>query len=129
MVNSESQYEETRGEMYFIIPRRKNMFLSDLIALKMLNELHRIKRINNLFLNFGEEYPAVERYCSENETEPIDITKIFDNSEILEEATSSQTFKRFAYLSQSEDMKSLKRVSEQLSEKRFYVETRIANIP
>lgn len=124
MVYREEGYS---GEAYIILPgERIGSILQDTIALRMLNELHEIKKINNLFLKKNEQYPSVKDYCVKRE---IELGVVSDNSELIEEITRfyGKDFKRFTYVTHSEDDDSLEDCIKELADFGFYTEIRMPN--
>jgi len=119
---------EDIGEFYFIIPRNDSGMVSDMAALRLVNEIHKGKGIDEVILRYSENYPAVERYCRENKKAPIGINKIDDQVELLEERIlhrETNKFRRWVYISGSENIDNLEEIGKKLSDKNFYVEARI----
>lgn len=127
MVKINKSNEERKAEIYFIIPRREAPMLSDMAGLRMTNEINKAKGIDHLFLNSEENYPLVEDYCNQRN---IDLTKIIDTFELEERVMKNyrqNKQKMFVYVSQLPDEEEINRAAQRLSQRGFYVESRIAS--
>ena len=62
---SKDKKSDYAGEVYFILPREKSNLLQDIIALRMVNELHKTKKtIDAIFLKKEEQYHLLDDYCN-----------------------------------------------------------------
>ena len=123
-VNGENRYH---GYVYFILPDEEMSMLRDTITMKKIDELHRDKRIDYVFLKSGGSYPCVEKYCYKNY---IELENVEDNSELVEEVIrhyGKPNSKRFAYVTNSKNAESLDRAFEELADWGFYSEIRLPN--
>ena len=110
--------------MYFIISERKSIIVADLSALKMVNELHNSRGIDNLFLNPDEEFNAVIRYCDGNPIKKIRLGRIKENYDILKRIRNApNNFRIFAYVKlNNENLEELRNSLQKHYD--FYVEKR-----
>jgi len=107
------------GEFYFILPQ------AGLNAANMLREIHSQKPIDRVFSR-DPGYPAVETFCENHKIEYREIGSIYD---ILkrDNIDISKEHSRLAYISKNEDQDFIEDVADELSKRRFYVQTRKAH--
>ena len=122
MENKGKTEEGYSGEVYFIIPDKSaGIVLQDTTALRIVNELNAVRKINNLFLKRNERYDAIGEYCAK---EYIELGRVRDNSELEEEITRfyGEEPRRFVYVTHSENKISLSDCFAELADWGFYIE-------
>lgn len=118
--------EPIRGEVHFIVPARNKGFPSDARALDAIFEINQEKHLDAVASDQGQTYSLVYRFCVENEIDFIsrgqDITQ---DPSCLDELLSmyqkravyepQKTSPKIAYLTHSNNCKTLSAVAENLA--------------
>ncbi len=112
------------GEVYIIVPEKKSHDLSDLTVLRMADELHNTKKINNALIKKAEKFRLLEAYCAEKK---IEFSKVEDNADLVDEITRhyGKPSRRFFYATRQETEDSLAELISKLADCGFYSEFRI----
>ncbi len=91
------------GEMYFIVPERRERFSADSAAVKTVADIHRKRPLDMLFVHEIEQdlFPMAGRYCHTNVIKKIKVETYEGRSELLKKIKDGISRKktRFACLS------------------------------